>query len=91
MDTDELNHVVYTRSADGSARMYVDNVEVAGRTIGGNLSTWDDDYGFALANEFTLDRAWRGEIHLVAIYNRALTPADIQLNLRAGPGFLPKP
>jgi hypothetical protein len=32
-----------------------------------------------------MDRAWQGTLHLLAIYDRALTPADIQQNLTAGP------
>ena len=40
---------------------------------------------FALANELTFDRPWLGEFHLVALYARALSPTEVQQNLKAGP------
>ncbi len=39
-----------------------------------------------LGNEVSSDRDWMGVIRLVAVYNRALTPAQIQQNFEAGVG-----
>jgi RHS repeat-associated protein len=80
----DLTHVVYTRDAAGQARVYLDNVEVVSATIGGDLSNWDETYPLALANELTEDRPWLGELHLVAVYSRALDAAEVERNYDAG-------
>ncbi|RMF62199.1 MAG: choice-of-anchor D domain-containing protein, partial [Calditrichaeota bacterium] len=80
-----LMHVVYTRDASGQVKLYIDSVEQTSSAVGGDFSNWDSAYRFALANEFSLDRPWLGEFHLVAIYDRALSPAEIGQNFLAGP------
>ncbi len=80
----KLTHIVYTRNASGTARLYVDGQQQAAGTVGGTLSNWNTSYRFALANEFTGDRPWLGEFQLVAIYSRALSAAEISQNLSAG-------
>ena len=82
--TTALTHVVYTRNAAGNAIFYLNNFQQASGTIGGNFSNWNAAYALALANEFTQDRPWLGEYHLVAIYNRALTAAEVGQNYAAG-------
>lgn len=79
-----LTHVVFTRDNDGQRTLYIDGVQVASDTKGGNFSNWDAAYHLALGNELTADRPWLGELHLVAIYNRALTPAEVSQNYTVG-------
>jgi len=81
-----LSHVVYTRAADGKAVLYVNGEAAASGTVPGDLSNWDADFRFALGNELTNDRPWRGELRLVALYSRALAPKEVESNHRAGPG-----
>jgi hypothetical protein len=81
----QLQHVVYTRDAAGIAKLYVDGVEVGSATISGDLSNWNSGYEFALANELTGDRPWLGAYDLVAVYDDALTPAEVAQNFLAGP------
>lgn len=80
-----LQHVVYTRAADGTARVYVDDMMVATATIGGDFSGWNTTYKLALANELNQAFPWLGEFHLFAVYDRALSPAEVQQNFEAGP------
>ncbi|MBN2306142.1 MAG: hypothetical protein JXQ72_16785 [Anaerolineae bacterium] len=80
-----LSHVVYTRDASGTARLYVDGVLTVIGTVDGNLSNWDAEYRLALANEFGGNRVWLGDYYLVAIYNRALSRNEINQNFAAGP------
>lgn len=58
------------------------------RTISGDFSQWNDAFQLALGNEFNSidgsDRAWPGEYHLVAIYDRALTKDEISQNYEFG-------
>ena len=53
---------------------------------GGTLTSWDNSYAFVLGNEVSSNRMWNGVIRLVAVHNRALTPAQIQQNFDAGVG-----
>ena len=81
-----LQHVVMTRAANGDWNIYVDGVVEANGNRGGNLSNWDNRFDFALVNELTNNRPWLGEIYQVAVYDVALTPAEIQQNLITGAG-----
>ncbi|MCA9014666.1 MAG: DUF1592 domain-containing protein [Planctomycetaceae bacterium] len=76
-----LTHVVYTRDAQGTARIYLNGAQ----QVSGKLSNWDKKFGLILANEKTGDRPWLGEFHLVAIFSRALTASEVRQNFQAGP------
>lgn len=76
--TTALTHLVLTKDASGTARLFVDGEEQASRDVGGKLSGWDEGYKFGLANETSGDRPWQGKYHLVAIYSRALSPEEIR-------------
>jgi len=73
----KLQHVVYTRDVKGETHLYVDNKEVGSGVAAGDFSNWTSDYRLAIGNELTGDRAWRGVLHWVAIYDRVLPPANI--------------
>ncbi len=79
-----LAHVVYTRDPSGTGRIYVDGKPAASKRIAGHLSNWDSRFRLVLGNEGSGDRPWLGAIHLVAIYNRALSTREVQQNHRAG-------
>ncbi len=81
-----LQHVVYTRAQDGGVRMYVDNVLVVQSTVTGDFSSWSMDDRLALANEIGADRPWLGDLHLVAIYDRALAGSEVERNFLVGTG-----
>jgi hypothetical protein len=80
----QLTHVVYTRTAEGAVRIYLDGKKNAETTIAGNFSNWDGSFAFGLANEFVDDRTWLGELHLVAVYDRALSAEAVQQNFSCG-------
>jgi ferric-dicitrate binding protein FerR (iron transport regulator) len=79
----DLTHVVFTRSRDGTERLYVDGILRSQEVRGGDFSNWDDTFRLALGNEFTRNRTWEGVYHLVAIYSRSLTDAEVLCNFRA--------
>lgn len=87
--TTQRTHVVFTRDVQGVSRVYLDGVPAATGTGGGDLSNWSAGYGLALANEYGAERPWLGELHLVAFYGAALTPAQVLENFVAGPFFEP--
>ncbi len=81
---DGLTHVVVTRSPAGEVQLYVDGSVVASTTVGGDLSNWSSSFPLLLANETSLDRPWLGTFHLVAVYSRALSAAEVNQNLQVG-------
>lgn len=78
----KLTHLIVTRDTTGLARMYVNGVEVANRMVSGLFSNWTDTFQLLLGNEAGggESRAWLGELHLAAIYARALSPDEIKQN-----------
>lgn len=50
-----------------------------------DFSNWDPSFRLFLGNEGSADRAWRGAMYLVAIYNRALSPEEVRMNFSDGP------
>jgi hypothetical protein len=82
--TTALQHVVYTRDAVGNERVYVNGVLRQSSLRQGNFSNWGTHCHFAIGNEMTLDRAWLGDLHLVAVFNRALSATEVVQNFHAG-------
>ena len=80
----KLAHLVYARSAAGVATFYMDGVDVARTTGGGALTAWNEAYRLSVGNELSGDRPWLGEVHLVAVYARALSPEEVKQNFKAG-------
>lgn len=80
----KLTHVVFTRDPKGTATIYIDGRPVVSNSVGGNFGNWDENYRLVLANEFTGDRPWLGDLHLVAIFDRALSAQEVQQNFAAG-------
>jgi hypothetical protein len=81
----QIVHVAYTRSGlDDEAAVWI-NGQISGTTtLAGDFSTWDMTYRLGVANELNGERPWRGEIYLVAVYCRDLTPGEVFQNYTAG-------
>ena len=87
----KLVHLVYTRTFEsrndsGEARFFIDGKEVCQHRVNGDFSTWNDDFALTLGNHSGGDKThtWMGTFHLVAIYNRALTPIEVLRNFDFG-------
>jgi hypothetical protein len=83
--TTNESHFMVTYTAGGMERLYKNGVEIAAETRGGDLTNWDALYPLLIANEPSGDRSWLGEVYLVAIYNRALSAAEVRQNYNCGP------
>jgi hypothetical protein len=83
-----LQHVVLTFSPVEGRRVYVNGVFTGDVDAqgGGSLADWDDTFALVLGNETSTNRQWEGVLRLVAVHNRALTPAQIMQNFEAGVG-----
>lgn len=77
-------HVVYTRDAEGQATLYVDGIRRGSRDTGGDLASWSESFLLALGNEASTDRPWQGTFHLAALYDRALSAAEVGRNWAVG-------
>ena len=87
-DTDSPRHVVVTFDGvsphmffDGEAQDLPESLRGDYR---GDFSDWDPGYPLVIGNEATLDRPYLGTIHLIAIYNRALSSDEIKHNFAVG-------
>jgi hypothetical protein len=83
-----LQHVVLTYSPTTGRKLYVNGNftgDVDAQT-GGTLGNWDDTFAFLLGNETSGNRKWQGTLRFAAVYNQALTLAQVQQNFAAGVG-----
>jgi len=80
-----LTHVMFVHRSNGQEVLYIDGVEDATFGRSGDTSQWDASYPIVVANEATDDRAWLGELHLIAAYDRALSLSEVGQNFTAGP------
>ncbi len=83
-----LQHVVATYSPVDGRRLYVNGelVTAADPVAGGSLVDWQDTFALVLGNEADGQGLWAGTLRLVAIHNRALTPAQVLQNFDVGVG-----
>ncbi|TNE61368.1 MAG: LamG domain-containing protein [Bacteroidetes bacterium] len=86
----ELMHVVYAYDQSGTQRIFINGVEVAEKYDPGYYNDWLGDLRLALGNSLRKglgddprnDKPWKGEVQQLAIYNRALTAADVNQHYR---------
>ena len=71
-------------TATGAARLYKDGVQVASTSWNPINNTWNSSFRLLLANEEAGIRPWLGEIYMVALYNKALSDAEILTNYAEG-------
>lgn len=81
-----MQHLVFTRQTNGNTHIYVNGTLVEEGHTAGDTSNWDSSFRLAVANEIGAARPWRGEMFLLAMYDRALTGTDVQRNMAAGNG-----
>ncbi len=76
-----LTHVVFTRDSSETDTFYIDGVEVETRSdVGGDFSNWDDTFRLGIGGEIDNSRQWLGEIHRVAVYDKAWTAGEVARN-----------
>ncbi len=78
-----LTHLMVTRGVDGTRRFYVNGVLRSRNFVGGTMDNWQS-FPLVLANVAGGGRPWLGTFHLVAVYSRALTSAEVAQNFAAG-------
>ena len=83
-----LQHVVLTYDPVNGRQIFVNGVSagVTDPQKGATIANWDPTFALVLGNEVSGGNPWTGLIKFVAIHNRALTPAQIAQNFKAGVG-----
>jgi len=79
----QKTHLIYSHKKDGSFSLFVNGI-IVDEGYYGQITEWESSYQLALGNEFHELRPWKGEMHLVAIYDRALSTEEILQNYNAG-------
>lgn len=80
----EKQHVVYTLNTAGLATIYINGVVKTTSTIPGTLSNWNDTYSLMLVNESDSTRPWLGSLYRIAIFDQALSAAEIAARFDVG-------
>jgi hypothetical protein len=78
------HHVVLTHDG-GDTRLYVGGILRDRTSRPGDLSLWTTTYPLAIGDETGGSRPFLGDVHLVAVYRRALSPSEIARNFLSGP------
>ena len=83
-----LQHVVANYDAVNGRSIYVNGelVSQVDPVQAGSLVDWQDTFAFVLGSEVSGDGKFAGTFRLVAVHNRALTPAQIVQNFDVGVG-----
>lgn len=81
---EDLVHIAVTRNKKGSVRVFLNGERVAGWRVKGGL-LWGSQHRLSLGSRVDGGQSFLGELHLVAVYDRALRPKAVKRNFRAGP------
>ncbi|MCF6211759.1 MAG: LamG domain-containing protein [Gammaproteobacteria bacterium] len=83
-------HVVITYSRNNGRRIYVNGVDTGDSidtsSLTDTLADWDSSYPLVFGSEAGGSQPWQGKLRLVAIYDTAMSEAQIQQNFEAGVG-----
>lgn len=80
-----LQHLVYTRDLFGKETFYLNGKKSSEGFRPSELDTWKSNYYLRLGNESDMNHSWTGSYYSVAIYNRALSVDEVNVNYSAGP------
>jgi len=81
--TTNVTHLVLVESATTRA-LFVNGVRLMSTPVGTGTLGWDIHDVIRMGDEALYDRQWHGTLWLVALYDRALTDAQVMQNRSAG-------
>ncbi len=76
--TTALMHVVYSCDQEGMQRIFINGAQVAQRSDPGYYNAWLGALRLVLGNDLNKNKPWKGEIHQLAIFSRALTATEVR-------------
>ena len=74
--------LVYTWRKGGDGVVYLDGKQVAKRGVGGDIANWNEGFTFALGDELTGGRLWKGTVKSAEVYDHVLSPDEVDENFR---------
>ncbi len=77
-------HVVFTRTQQGATTLYVNGASVATGSAANTMANWASTARLHLGGERDGSKPWLGTYYLVAMYDRALSPAEVLQNFVVG-------
>jgi fibronectin type 3 domain-containing protein len=80
-----LQHVAYTRDSIGNEVLYVNGKKVSSGYRPGELNAWREDYYLTIGNSSDRNHPFKGTFYTVAVYNKPLSPLEINRNFVVGP------
>ncbi len=89
--TPELTHYVFTKDNNGIAKIYINGQLDTSYSNVGTLEDWSSDHWLAIGSEPLGGAFWRGIHYLSAVYNRALSPVEVEQNFNIKKTFDTKP
>jgi hypothetical protein len=81
-----MHHIAYVRDSIGNEALFINGRKTAQSFRPNNFNTWSDDFFLRFGNEKDQSCGWQGTLYAVAIYNRALTLNEININYTAQAG-----
>lgn len=87
VDSGRMQHVVATFDPTNGRSIYVDGVLDANMDDDdriGDLSNWNANYRLVFGSEVNGNSPWSGDLFMVAVYEKSLTPQEISANFAAG-------
>ena len=82
----QRDHIVMTFDQQNHRRIYVNGVLGRDNDNLGDplLNTWDANFQIAMGSANNNNNPWVGTLHFAALYDRALSPAEVAANFNAG-------
>jgi hypothetical protein len=80
-----MQHVIYIRDTIGNEVIYLNGERAAEGFRPSSFDTWSNDFYLRLGNEKDMTHPWTGTFYSLAIYNKALSAAEIKKNYKLGP------
>lgn len=77
-------HLVVTADASGR-RFFVNGTKRAEDSLGGSFDLWDNRHSLVIGGDPNAKNNWLGTYFLMAMYDRALTDAEVRQNFLATP------
>lgn len=80
----KLSHVVISKDKDGMASIYINGRQSVLRHLAGVELNWDQLAKLQLVSGDGYNRGWRGDLHMAAFYDRALSELEVDNNYSVG-------
>ena len=82
VQVNKISHLVLVANTT-ERLLYVDGIPLMSSPVGAGMLNWDPSYAIRIGDAINYERQWLGTIYFMAIYDRALTAAEVMQNRSA--------